>query len=73
MGVHVSKVKSVNLDTWTAEQVAVSVCGWIAEHFDNYIKNYLFFKLAFYSTIAGKMSQLTSQNRLANMQNLMAK
>jgi len=24
LGVHISKVKSVNLDSWTAEQVAVS-------------------------------------------------
>ena len=24
LGVHISKVKSVNLDTWTPEQVAVS-------------------------------------------------
>lgn len=25
LGVHISKVKSVNLDTWTPEQVAVSL------------------------------------------------
>ena len=32
LGVHISKVKSVNLDTWTPEQIAVSwnwTCLWI--------------------------------------------
>lgn len=25
LGVHISKVKSVNLDSWTSEQIAVSI------------------------------------------------
>ena len=27
LGVHISRVKSVNLDSWTPEQVAVSFCS----------------------------------------------
>ena len=28
LGVHISRVKSVNLDTWTNEQIEVGTVGW---------------------------------------------
>ena len=33
LGVHISKVKSVNLDSWTPEQVVVSECLFPINHF----------------------------------------
>ena len=29
LGVHISRVKSVNLDSWTPEQIEVSLSDWV--------------------------------------------